>query len=80
MRLACQEHLLPGDGMVEKWEFAPSAASTASSCAARDDLRRRLPELRRAGAGRRVVDRLRGSPTASSATSTRRAAATRSRT
>ena len=25
MRLACQEHLLPGDSIVEKWEFASSA-------------------------------------------------------
>ena len=45
MRLACQEHLLPGDGIVEKWEFASSAGFDGIELRGTDDWRRRLDDL-----------------------------------
>lgn len=50
--LACQEQLLPGDTLQEKWEFAQQAGYDAIELRGRGDfqLRDRLPELRRARA------------------------------
>jgi sugar phosphate isomerase/epimerase len=51
-RIACQEQLLPGDTLQEKWEFAQAAGYDGIELRARGDLhfRERLPELRRARA------------------------------
>ncbi len=35
LKTACQEQLLPGDTLQEKWDFAQAAATTRSNCAAR---------------------------------------------
>ena len=54
MKLACQEHLLPGATLLEKWEFCASAGFEGIELLGRGDFafRERLPELlqaRRAG-------------------------------
>jgi sugar phosphate isomerase/epimerase len=48
MRLACQEHLLPGDGVVEKWEFASSAGFDGIELRGTEDWRDRMDEFRAA--------------------------------
>jgi sugar phosphate isomerase/epimerase len=50
MKLACQEQLLPGDTLQEKWEFALAAGYDAIELRGKGDLsfRDRLPELRKA--------------------------------
>ncbi|HEX6074337.1 MAG TPA: sugar phosphate isomerase/epimerase family protein [Micromonosporaceae bacterium] len=52
MKLACQEQLLPGDTLEEKWEFALAAGYDAIELRGRGDFqfRDRLPELRQAAA------------------------------
>ncbi|MBA2713194.1 MAG: TIM barrel protein, partial [Rubrobacteraceae bacterium] len=45
MRLACQEHLLPGDGIVEKWEFASSAGFDGIELRGTEDWLGRLDDL-----------------------------------
>jgi len=45
VKLACQEHLLPGDGIVEKWEFAASAGFDGIELRGTEDWRGRLDEL-----------------------------------
>ncbi|MFD6418935.1 sugar phosphate isomerase/epimerase family protein [Streptomyces sp. NPDC060194] len=49
-KTACQEQLLPGDTLQEKWDFARSAGYDAIELRAKGDFhfRDRLPELRRA--------------------------------
>ncbi|RSM87924.1 sugar phosphate isomerase/epimerase [Kibdelosporangium aridum] len=51
-RLACQEQLLPGDTLEQKWEFAVRAGYDGIELRSRGDFafRERLPELRRAAA------------------------------
>ena len=46
MRLACQEHILPGDDILEKWEFAASAGFDGIELRGTEDWRERLDELR----------------------------------
>jgi sugar phosphate isomerase/epimerase len=48
-KLACQEQLLPGDSLQEKWRFAAEAGFDGIELRGRGDfaLERRLPELRR---------------------------------
>ena len=50
LRLACQEQLLPGDTLQQKWDFATRAGYDAIELRGKADfaLRERLPELRRA--------------------------------
>ena len=50
MKLACQEHLLPGETLEAKWEFASSAGYDGIELRGEGDFafRRRLPELKRA--------------------------------
>jgi sugar phosphate isomerase/epimerase len=48
VKLACQEHLLPGDGIVEKWEFASSAGFDGIELSGTEDWRGRMDELRAA--------------------------------
>ena len=48
MRLACQEHILPGDDILEKWEFASSAGFDGIELRGTEDWRERLDELRAA--------------------------------
>lgn len=50
LKTACQEQLLPGDTLQEKWEFATAAGFDAIELRARGDLHfeSRLPELRQA--------------------------------
>ena len=48
MKLACQEHLLPGDGILEKWEFAASAGFDGIELRGMDDWRGRLGDLKTA--------------------------------
>jgi len=50
--LACQEQLLPGDSLEDRWEFATGAGFDAIELRGKSDLalERRLPELRRARA------------------------------
>jgi sugar phosphate isomerase/epimerase len=52
MKIACQEQLLPGDTLQEKWDFAVAAGYDAIELRGRGDLafRDRLPELRKAKA------------------------------
>ena len=45
MRLACQEHLLPGDGIVEKWVFASSAGFDGIELRGTEDWRHRRDDL-----------------------------------
>src|SRR5215207_9381560 len=48
MKLACQEHLLPGGDILEKWEVATSAGFDGIELRGTDDWRERLEELRAA--------------------------------
>src|ERR687896_2671876 len=50
MKFSCQEQLLPGTGLEEKWEFATRAGFAGIELRARGDGRfaARLPELRAA--------------------------------
>ena len=48
MKLACQEHLLPGDGILEKWEFAASAGFDGIELRGMGDWRGRLEDLKAA--------------------------------
>ena len=50
MRLSCQEQLLPGDSLEEKWAFATGAGFQGIELRARGDghFASRLPELRAA--------------------------------
>ena len=50
IRISCQEQLLPGRTLPEKWEFAHRAGYDGIELRARGDFafRDRLPELRRA--------------------------------
>jgi sugar phosphate isomerase/epimerase len=48
LKLACQEHLLPGDGILEKWEFAASAGFDGIELRGMDDWRERLGDLKEA--------------------------------
>ncbi|HEY8371421.1 MAG TPA: sugar phosphate isomerase/epimerase family protein [Pseudonocardiaceae bacterium] len=50
LRLACQEQLLPGETLQQKWEFAVAAGYDAIELRGKKDFafRDRLPELRRA--------------------------------
>lgn len=52
MKLACQEHLLPGDTLEQKWAFCQSAGFDGIELLGQGDFafRQRLPELRRARA------------------------------
>ena len=54
MRLACQEQLIPGDTLAEKWSFISAAGFDGIELLGRGDLafERRLPELRAAPRGR----------------------------
>lgn len=55
MRLACQEHLLPGATLRERWAFAQQAGFDGIELLGRPDLRERLPELRAAARAGVVV-------------------------
>jgi sugar phosphate isomerase/epimerase len=46
VKLSCQEHLLPGDGVLEKWEFAASAGFDGIELRGTRDWRERLDGLR----------------------------------
>ena len=48
MRLACQEHSLPGDDILEKWEFASEAGFDGIELRGTDDWRGRLDGLKSA--------------------------------
>jgi sugar phosphate isomerase/epimerase len=48
MKLACQEHILPGDDILEKWEFAASAGFDGIELRGTEDWLGRLDELRSA--------------------------------
>jgi sugar phosphate isomerase/epimerase len=48
MRLACQEHILPGEGILEKWEFAASADFDGIELRGTKDWSGRLNSLRAA--------------------------------
>ena len=48
MRLACQEHILPGDDILKKWAFAASAGLDGIELRGTEDWRGRLGELRAA--------------------------------
>lgn len=45
MRLSCQEHLLPGDGILERWEFARAAGFDAIELRGTEDWNGRLDDL-----------------------------------
>jgi sugar phosphate isomerase/epimerase len=45
VKLSCQEHLLPGDSIVEKWEFAASAGFDGIELRGTRDWRERLDDL-----------------------------------
>jgi len=45
VKLSCQEHLLPGDSILEKWEFAASAGFDGIELRGTRDWRGRLDEL-----------------------------------
>lgn len=47
-RISCQERLLPGPTLRQKWDFAVRAGYGAIELCGREDLRERLPELREA--------------------------------
>lgn len=46
MKLACQEHLLPGETVLEKWQFAAGAGFDGIELRGMDDWNERLDELR----------------------------------
>ena len=46
MKLSCQEHLLPGDGILEKWEFAQTAGFDGIELRGTEDWNGRLDDLR----------------------------------
>ena len=48
MKLSCQEHLLPGDGILEKWEFARNAGFDGIELRGTEDWTGRMDELRAA--------------------------------
>src|SRR5215211_8276691 len=48
MRLSCQEQLVPGDSIFEKWEFASSAGFDGIELQGRSDWRERLDDLKAA--------------------------------
>ncbi len=48
MRLACQEHILPGETIFEKWEFASSAGFDGIELRGTDDWLGRLDDLKAA--------------------------------
>ena len=48
MKLACQEQLLPGESILEKWEFAASAGFDGIELQGTDGWRGRLDDLRAA--------------------------------
>ena len=48
MRLSCQEQLIPGDNIFEKWEFANSAGFDGIELQGRSDWRERLDDLKAA--------------------------------
>ena len=50
MKLACQEHLIPGDDLVEKWQLAQSLGFDGIELRGHGDFafQKRLPELKRA--------------------------------
>ncbi len=48
MKLSCQEHILPGDEILEKWEFASSAGFDGIELRGTGDWNRRLDNLRSA--------------------------------
>ena len=48
MRLACQEHILPGDSILQKWEFAASAGFDGIELRGTEDWSGRLESLRAA--------------------------------
>ena len=48
MKLACQEHLLPGGDIMEKWELAASAGFDGIELRGTDDWRGRLDDLKEA--------------------------------
>jgi sugar phosphate isomerase/epimerase len=48
VKLACQEHILPGDDILEKWEFASSAGFDGIELRGTDTWRGRLDDLKAA--------------------------------
>lgn len=48
MKLACQEHMLPGDDILEKWEFASEAGFDGIELRGTDNWRGRLDDLKSA--------------------------------
>ena len=48
MKLSCQEHLLPGDGILERWEFARGAGFDGIELRGTGDWNARLDEFRAA--------------------------------
>jgi sugar phosphate isomerase/epimerase len=48
VRLACQEHILPGDDILKKWEFAASAGFDGIELRGTDDWNERLDDLKAA--------------------------------
>jgi len=48
VRLSCQEQLIPGDNIFEKWEFANSAGFDGIELQGRSDWRERLDDLKAA--------------------------------
>jgi sugar phosphate isomerase/epimerase len=46
LKLSCQEHLLPGDGILEKWEFAQTAGFDGIELRGTEDWNGRLDDLR----------------------------------
>jgi sugar phosphate isomerase/epimerase len=48
VRLACQEHILPGEDILEKWEFAASAGFDGIELRGTEDWNERLDSLRAA--------------------------------
>ena len=48
MKLSCQEHLLPGDGILDKWTFAREAGFDGIELRGTEDWNGRLDELRSA--------------------------------